>query len=110
MVIASRPKRSTFAQRPSTRLGWWAFGLMAAFLVMWIINTLVFMPGLAPEGWNMVILPIFGILMVLCGLSGGIVGLIALIRNRERSWMVWLCLLPGAFVLFLLLGEFLVPH
>jgi hypothetical protein len=38
------------------------------------------------------------------------IGLVALIRNRERSWFVWLAVLPGAFVLFLLLGELLVPH
>jgi hypothetical protein len=29
--------------RPSTRLGWWAVWLMAAFVVMFIINSFVFM-------------------------------------------------------------------
>lgn len=28
--------------RPSTRLGWWAIWLGATFVVMWIINTFVF--------------------------------------------------------------------
>jgi hypothetical protein len=48
--------------------------------------------------------------MILCGLSACLAGMIALIRNHERSWMVWLAVLPGAFLIFFLLGEFLVPH
>jgi hypothetical protein len=48
--------------------------------------------------------------MMLCGLAAGIVGLIAVIQKRERSWLVWLTIPPGAFVLFFALGEFLVPH
>jgi len=39
-----------------------------------------------------------------------VIGLVALVKNRERSWMVWLTVLPGAFLIFFLLGEFLVPH
>jgi hypothetical protein len=53
----------------------------------------------------------YGIFMILCGLSAGILGLVAVIRSRERSWLVWLSILPLLFVLFLLLGEFLgSPH
>jgi hypothetical protein len=40
----------------------------------------------------------------------GIVGLIAVIRRHERSWLVWLAMLPGLMVVALVLGEFLVPH
>jgi hypothetical protein len=95
---------------PGTRLGWWAVGLATAFVVMFIINSTVFMqlPGNAP--WQQIVLPFYGILMVLCGLSTGVVGLIAVIRKHERSWLAWLTILPGALMLFLLLGEFLVPH
>jgi hypothetical protein len=83
---------------------------MAAFVAMFVINSAVFMrlPGNAP--WQHRVLPFYGILMMLCGLAAGVIGLIAIIRKHERSWLVWLALLPGAFVLFLLLGEFLVPH
>lgn len=42
--------------------------------------------------------------MMLCGLAAGVVGLVAVIRQRELSWLVWLT----AF--FMLLGEFLLPH
>jgi hypothetical protein len=48
--------------------------------------------------------------MILCGFAAAVIGLVALIKNRERSWMVWLAVLPGAFPNLFLLGEFLVPH
>jgi hypothetical protein len=80
--------KSSFWRRPGTRLGWWAFGLAAAFVVMFIINAAVFMPGLAPEQWNRVLLPVYGISMGLCGLAAGVVGSIAVIRRHERSWLV----------------------
>jgi hypothetical protein len=77
---------------------------------MSIINSAVFMrlPGNAP--WQHNVLPFYGIFMLLCGLAASVIGLVAIIRRHERSWLVWLALLPGASVLFLLLGEFLVPH
>lgn len=97
--------------RPATRLGWWAVWLMAAFVVMFLINAFVFMamPSLGDGTWRQSLLPFYGIAMLLCGLAAGIVGLVAIMRQHERSWLVWLTLLPGMFVLFLLLGEFLVP-
>jgi hypothetical protein len=105
--------RSLLWQRPTTRRGWWAAGLGAAFVMMYLVNTLVFMPAfsyaITPGLWN-ILLPFYAISMVLCGLSSGILGLLALIRSRERSWLVWLTLLPGAFVIFLLVGELLFPH
>ena len=106
-------KSSSFWQRPSTRLGWWAVGLGGVFVLMFIINTALFMPayqGLPSTRWIEILLPFYGIFMALCALAAGIVGLIAVIRKHERSWLAWLTILPGAFVLFLLLGELLVPH
>jgi len=106
---ATRPARPRFLDRPSTRLGWWAVGLGAAFIVLWIVNSTVFMPSASDAPWRHVLLPFYGIFMLACGLAGGIVAVVALIRH-ERSWLVWLVLLPGLFVLLFVLGEFLVPH
>ena len=104
---------SSFLQRPATRLGWWALGLTAVFVVMFSLNSMVFIaasPDFSDGWWRENLLPFYGIFMLLCGLSGGILGLLALIRKHERSWMVWLTILSGAFVLVLVLGEILVPH
>jgi hypothetical protein len=99
-------------RRPSTRLGWWSVSLAAVFVVMYIINTVVFMPTAQDPIplWRQTLLPFYGIFMMLCGLASGVVGLMAGIGKRERSWLVWLTILPGAFVLLFVLGEFLVPH
>jgi len=101
---------SSFLKRPSTRPGWWAVGLFLAFVVMFIINSTVFMRLSGDAPWQHTLLPFYGVFMMLCGLASGVVGLIAILRNHERSWLVWLTILPGVFVLFFLLGEFLVPH
>ena len=100
--------RQSFWSKPSTCPGWWSIWLAAAFLVMFIINAAVFMQ-LKEAPWQHTYLPFYGIAMLLVGLSAGIMGLIAVIRQHERSWLVWLTILPGLFVLFLVLGEFLGP-
>ena len=86
---------SHFLERPHTKLGRWAVGLAASSFVLQF-------------AWS--ILPGGAWLSFICGLAGGIVALIALIRQHERSWLVYLCILPmlGVFVFFL--GEFLIPH
>jgi hypothetical protein len=101
---------SPFLKRPSTRLGWWAVGLAIAFIVMSIINSTVFMRLSEAVSWRQTILPFYGIFMMLCGVATFVVGLIAIIQNHERSWLVWLTLLPGASALFFVLGEFFVQH
>jgi hypothetical protein len=95
---------------PQTRLGWVAGSLLIAFVIMFFINSFVFMPPSTNALFPRTFLIFYGIFMMLCGFSAGVLGLIALIKNHERSWIVWLAVLPGAFVLFLLLGELLVPH
>ena len=96
--------------RPSTRLGWWSVGLAVTFVILFIINSTVFMPSSVDAPLRQVVLPFYGMAMLSCGLAAGIVGLIAVIRRHERSWLVWLTILPGLMVLFFVLGEFLVPH
>ena len=108
--LPDQPLRRHFLGRPSTRFGWWSVGLGVTFVVLFIINAAMFMTPTGDGLWRQVVLPFYGIFMLLCGLAAGIVGLIAVIRRGERSWAVWLTILPGLFVLFLLLGEILVPH
>ena len=95
--------------RPSTQLGRWSVALAGAFVLM-IINSAVFMRLSGDVPWQATLLPFYGITMILCALAAGIVALVAVIRQHERSWLVWLSLLVGLFVVVLLLGEFLFPH
>ena len=80
--------------KPSTQLGWWAIGLAAACIVDILAYRIL---GGAMLGF-------------LCGFIGGILALIAVIRQGERSWLVFLSILPMLWVLLFILGEFLVPH
>ena len=86
---------SSLWQRPVTRLGWWAVGLAVASVVL----------NLA---WS--ILPGGALLGFICGLVGGVLALIAVIRQHELSWLVFLSILPMLSVLFFFLGEILIPH
>ena len=105
---SGQPLRRSILSWPGTRAGWWSVGLAATFVVLMIINGAVFMNPTFPGSDT--ILPFYGIFMMLCGFAAGIVGLIAVVRLRERSLLVWLTILPTFFVLVFVLGEFLVPH
>jgi len=86
---------SSLWQRPSTRPGKWAVGLAAASIVL-------------NFAWS--ILPGGALLGFICGLVGGVLALLALIRQHERSWIVFLSILPLFLVIFFILGEILIPH
>jgi hypothetical protein len=86
---------SHFFGLPRTKLGWWAVGLAAASIVLILAWSVL--PGGAGLGF-------------LCGLAGGIIALVAVIRQAERSWLVFLSILPLFWVLAFILGEVLVPH
>lgn len=47
---------------------------------------------------------------VICGIAALITGLISIIKNKERSLLVFLAVAIGLLILFFMLGEFLVPH
>lgn len=103
------PRQSAF-RAPSSRLGWWSAGLMVTFIAMMLVNGAVFMRLSEDVAWRQTVLPFYGIAMMACGLAAGVLALIAVVRRRERSFLVWLPLLGGVFVIVFLLGEFLSPH
>jgi len=80
---------------PLTRLGWWSVALAATFVVLLIV------------GYGGLVLPLYGIVLLLCGLCGGAVGLIAVVGRCERSGFVWLTMLPVLAALVFLIGELL---
>ncbi len=102
---------SRFRQMPVSVVGRWAAVLFVIFIVMFLVNSFVFMPAQIPENaWYFGLLPFYGLTMLACGLTGGGCALVALLREHERAWPLWLPLLSAAFVLFLLVGELLFPH
>ncbi len=86
-----------FLGKPNTKLGWWAVGLSILFVLMFASTTTSFFhfPGRFVIGF---------------GFIAGIITLISLLWKGERSWLVWLMLLPGLFAIIFALGEILFPH
>lgn len=95
---------------PSTRLPYWAAGFGVAFVAMFAINMLVFMPPWLPQEFKQTYLPFYGVAMMAVGITAGIVSLVAIVKNHEHSWVAVIPLLPGLFALTFILGELLLPH
>jgi hypothetical protein len=91
------PATNRFLGLPRTRLGWWSVGLTLLFTFLFI-STL--------NEW----IRFSGMLTMVLGVTGGILILIAIVKNCERSWLIWLMLLPGLFAMLFSLGEILYPH
>lgn len=90
-------QHGNFLRMPQTRLGWWAVGLSVLFAVLFISVSTGF-------------LPFSGLLTMVLGVVAGILTLVAIIWRRERSWLLWLMLLPGLFAIIFASGEILFPH
>ena len=90
-------KSSHFFGVPHTKVGWSAVGLGVIFILLFysVANDLIHFSGL---------------LTMVLGVIAGILTLSALIWKAERSWLVWLMLLPGLFAILFVLGEFFSPH
>jgi nicotinamide riboside transporter PnuC len=91
-------------KRPSTRQGWWAVVMAALFVLLYLFNAFVFVPASEGNPQNAAVLPIVSTWMIVCGLAAGIAGLVALLRQGERSWLVWLAMLPALLAIILVLG------
>lgn len=90
-------RSSHFFERPGSALGWWSVALGTVFVTLFILVTNDF-------------IRFSGMLTITLGVLAGLTTLGALIWKKERSWLVWLMLLPGLFAILFALGEILVPH
>lgn len=113
---AGTVKGSSFnAKLPTTTLGRWSMWLAVAFVVGFMINNaLVGVFGSTTNAtlseFSRTYLPYWGIALFAVGLSSGVVGLIAVLKQAERSLVTLVCLIPALFVIVFLIGEFALPH
>lgn len=89
------PVNSRFFQRPATKTGWWAGGLAILGGLMLGINMLGLNP-FDPIGneETTIMVPLYDVIMFSSMISAIVLGVISLTRKRERSWLVWLFLIP----------------
>ena len=97
----------SFLGMPRSRLGWWSIGLAVAFLglfVAWLLYVWA-IPIARPTFFSD---PLHACLLLgaaAAGITGAIVGVLALVAKRERSFMILLSVLLGAFVLYWTIGS-----
>lgn len=97
---------------PKTILGKWSLGLIAAFIILFGLGQLEVAMG-QTGGETFFDNPLLSLTMlgaVLTAVAAFVVGLVAVIKQRERSWLVYLAMLIGAWILTFALGEFLGPE
>lgn len=97
----------SFIGVPRSRLGWWSIGLAVLFLglfVAWLLYVQA-TPIARPTFFSD---PLHACLLLgaaAAGITGFIVGVLALVTKRERSFLILLSVLLGAFVLYWTIGS-----
>lgn len=97
---------------PKTKLGKWSVGLIVAFFVLLLVGRLV---AVATGGGGETFfdnLPLATTMLAaeVSAAAAFFVGLIAVIKQRERSVLVFLAMVLGFLLLGFVLGEFLGPE
>ncbi len=101
-------QRQSWHPWPQSKLGWWAIGLTVAFVLFMALNGPLFMSGLIEL--NQVTGPIWAVIWFGTGAAAGILSIIAMTAGHDKSVLLFVPLLPLAFVAVFLAGEVLVPH
>jgi nitrate reductase gamma subunit len=97
---------------PNSYTGKWSIGLIAALAVFFVIFLHPVASG-QRGGETFFSNPALTIPIMLAGISGVLAfftGLIGVIKNRERSIIVFLAMLVSLFILLLSIGEVVFPH
>ena len=98
---------------PKTRLGKWSAALLGMlilfFAVMMALVALGETGGGGNEPLNLKLL-VPGILAGASGIAAFITGIIAIVKGRERSPLVFVSAFTGMMVLWFVIGEIIAPH
>ncbi len=88
---------------PKTSLGRWSVGLAAAIILLLVLLCVFAGQGdVGPGPFSPIATVAFGI----SGIAALVTGLISIVKNKERSVLVFVAALSGLFVLIFFLVEF----
>jgi hypothetical protein len=93
---------------PLTKLGLWAIWLEVTFLLMFIATIMINLFVIEPNGGQQPLTAVyvgFVILMLICGLVGGVFAVITVVKQKQRAPILWISVLFGLLVLLLVLNE-----
>ncbi len=98
---------------PTTKFGQWTIGLIISLVSFFLVATLVVTLGHQTGGDtitanNYIAIPM--LIAVGSGIAAFVVGLIGILKYRERSLLVLLSTFIGFDVLFFILGSLLFPE
>lgn len=97
---------------PRTRLGKWSAGLIVVSLLLFA--TLALLVSLGQRGgetfFSNPLLGISGLGAAAAAVLASFAGIVAIIKNKERSVFVYIATAIGLYVLVFVLGEILFPH
>lgn len=112
-------KERSWRLTPKTTLGWWSIGLIVAMPLLIFIGS-TFAASLyesAPAGETILAdigaRPALALTMLAgmgAGVSAFIVGLLAIVRQKERALLVYLSTVTGALLILFLVSEVVFPH
>ena len=104
---------------PTTKLGKWSVGLIVAMPLLFLISIFfkdILYPSI-PAGAtilaDIVTRPALTLTMLagmVAGISAFITGLLAILRQKDYTLLVYLSSILGAFLVLFLMGEILFPH
>lgn len=97
---------------PHTTLGKWSVGLFGAFIVLILIFFGFITAGQrGGEGFfDNLYLAIPGVLSGVCGIAAFVVGIIAIVKQRERSALTYVAVIIGALITLWIAAEIIFPH
>lgn len=97
---------------PKTKSGKWSVIFIALFFLGFFAMQLLVAAGqTGGEGFpGNLLLFIPGVISGICGIVALIVGLFAMLREKERSVFNIVIIFFGFIILFFILGEIVVPH
>ena len=97
---------------PKTRLGKYSLWLFITFLILFVTFQIMVATG-QRGGVTFFSNLLLSIPIIIAGISGILAfftGIIGIIRNKERSSLVYFSVFVGFFVLLFILGELIFPH
>ena len=97
---------------PKTKAGKWAVSMAGAFIVLLLVFYGIVISGQrgGETYFSNLALAIPITLAGVCAVAGLVVGLIAVIRKRERSGLVYVAIVIGALVTLWTAAEIIFPH
>jgi len=95
--------------RITTKPGRLSFFLIVQFFLFFLIFLLVAVSGQRGPGFNPWLAIPIGI-AGLCGIAAFFTGIVAILKEKERSVTVFISTAIGFLILLFAVGEFAVPH